>query len=271
MSLVRIALRMATVLALKGRTLAQDNVLDSEIGVLTEDDHGLQINLRRKGRFIAVYTDESEAKPDEQRMFHDNGLVELCIEYGVTDTMSEEVDDPDHPGRRMKVIIPGIPHADRMHEFYLDLLGRQIRTILSDGTNEGAEVLRMLLARVIKVTCERAGSDRKNERVAAQKLTFTVEAMHDPQFLADVPEEGPIGRFLALLEAGDPDDQKLAELMRAEIPATPEEIEENRARVGVTLAELNALGLGYEPDADADTTIAGVTLDMTGTEPVEVS
>jgi hypothetical protein len=238
---------------------------------LSEDDHGLQINLRRKGRFIAVYTDESEAKPDEQRMFHDNGMVDLCIEYGVTDTMFEEVDDPDHPGRKMKVIIPGIPHADRMHEFYLDLLGRQIRTILSDGPNEAAEVLRMLLCRVIKVTCERAGSDRKNERVAAQKLTFTVEAMRDPQFQTDVPEEGPMGRFLALLDAGGDDDRKLAELIRMEIPETPEAIEENRARIGVTLVELNALGLGYEPDADGESTIAGVTLDMTGAETVEMS
>jgi len=271
MSLVRIALRMATVMALKGRTLSQDNVLDSEIGVLSEDDQGLNINLRRKGRFIAVYTDDAEARPDEQRVFHDNGLVNLCIEYGVTDTMVEEVDDPDHPGRKMKVILPGIPHADRMHEFYLDLLGRQIRSVLSDGQNEAAEVLRMLILRVVKVTCERAGSDRKNERVAAQKLTFTVEALQDPQFSADVPQAGPMGRFLALLEAGDPDDRKLAALMRAEIPDTPDDVDANRARLGLTWAELLELGLGYIPDADIDSAWTTTTVEINGADPVEVS
>lgn len=262
---------MATVLALKDRTLAEANVLDSEIGVLTEDAEGLNVNLRQKGRFIAVYTDEAEAKPDEQRMFHDNGLVNLCVEYGVTDTMIDEVDDPDEPGKKIKAIIPGIPHADRMHEFYLDLLGRQIRTNLSGGENEAAEVLRGLIGRVIKITCERAGSDRKGERVAAQKLTFTVDAMRDPQFLEDVPADGPMGRFLALLDAGTVDDRKLADLMRAQIPATPADIENARARIGLTLAELTALGFGYVPNADEESEFASVTVEVTGAEDIEVS
>jgi hypothetical protein len=269
MSLVRIALRMATVMALKGRTLAEDNVLDSEIGVLTEDIHGLNVNLRRKGRFIAVYTDDAEAKPDEQRMFHDNGVVNLCIEYGVTDTMIEEVDDPDEPGKRIKAIIPGIPHADRMHEFYLDLLGRQIRTNLLDGGSQAGEVLRGLIGRVVKITCERAGSDRKGERVAAQKLTFTVDAMRDPQFVEDVPSDGPMGRFLALLDAGSVDDRKLADLMRAQIPATPDDIEKARARIGLTLAELSALGFGFLPNADEESQFGSVTVEVTGAKDIE--
>ena len=41
MSLVRIALRMLAVKALKDRTVAEGNVLDSEIGILGEDEKGL--------------------------------------------------------------------------------------------------------------------------------------------------------------------------------------------------------------------------------------
>ncbi|MDN3719431.1 hypothetical protein QW131_09985 [Roseibium salinum] len=115
MSLIRIALRQAAVLALRNRTLAEDNVLDSEIGVLAEDSTGLRVN--HKQRFIAVYTDEAEGKPDEQRLFHENGLVNLCIEFGVTTAMVERVEDPDNPGRFMQTVIPGIPFTNRMPEF----------------------------------------------------------------------------------------------------------------------------------------------------------
>lgn len=270
MSLVRIALRMATVLALRGRTLAEDNVLDSEIGVLTEDDAGLKVKIK-KGRFIAVYTDEAEVKPDEQRMLHDNGLVNLCLEYGVTDTMIEEVDDPDDPGKRIRQVIPGIPHANRMHEFYLDLLGRQIRTQLADGHSEAAEILRALIIRVVAIKVERDGSDRNSERVAAHKITFTVEALGDPQFQADVPAGGPFARFLGLLDAGSMDDQKLANLIRSEIPATPEDVDVNRARLGLTWSELLELGLGYLPDADIESEWGTTTVDVTGAETVEVT
>lgn len=270
MSLVRIALRMATVLALRGRTLAEDNVLDSEIGVLTEDDAGLKVKIK-KGRFIAVYTDEAEAKPQEQRLFHDNGLVNLCLEYGVTDTMIEEVDDPDDPGKRIRQVIPGIPHADRIHEFYLDLLGRQIRTNLSDSQSAAAEVLRRLLMRVVNIKIERAGSQREAERVAAQKMTITVEALQDPQFLSDVPEGAPFWNFLALLDAGTVDDQKLADILRDQLPAAPEDIEASRERIGLTLDELSSLGLGYVPDADEEGEISTVTVEVTGVEPVEVT
>jgi len=270
MSLIRIALRMATVMALKGNTLAEDNVLDSEIGVLTEDLQGLKVKVK-KGRFIAVYTDEAEAKPDELRMFHDNGLVNLCLEYGVTDTMIEEVEDPDDPAKKIRQVIPGIPHADRIHEFYLDLLGRQIRTNLSDSQSAAAEVLRGLISRVVNIKIERAGSQRERERVAAQKITFTVEALRDPQFTGDLPAGAPFLNFLAMLDAGGVDDQKLADLMRDQIPDAPGDIEASRERIGLTLDELNSLGLGYIPDADEDSEISTVTVEMTGAEPVEVS
>lgn len=270
MSLIRIALRMATVMALKGNTLADDNVLDSEIGVLTEDIEGLKLKVK-KGRFIAVYTDESEVKPDEPRMFHDNGLVNLCLEYGITDTMIEVVDDPDTPGRKIRQVFPGIPHADRMHEFYLDLLGRQIRTHLADGQSEAAEILRMLILRIVAIKVERAGSERKTERVAAQKITLTVEALRDPQFMHDVPAGGPFARFLAMLDAGSDDDQKLAALIRNEIPATAEDVEDYRARMGLTWSELLELGLGDHPDAGINTEWGTTSIDVIGADPVEVS
>ncbi|WP_298981558.1 hypothetical protein [uncultured Roseibium sp.] len=271
MSLVRIALRMMTVAALKGRTLAGENVLDSEIGVISEDNEGLRVNKHSKDRFISVYTDDAEAKPDEMRPFHANGAINLCIEYCITDAMIDYVDDPDNPGEKIEQIIDGIPHADRIHEFYLDLLGRQIRTALADGANEAAEILRHFVLKVVKITCERAGSERKGERVAAQKLTYTVEVLCDPAYVADIPDGSPLSRFFAFLAASDVDDQKLATLMRDQIPATPDDIEAARMRTGATHDEFAKLGLGFLPDADDTSAIDTVTVELDGSNPIEVS
>ena len=118
MSLVRIALRHAAVMALKGNTLAENNVLDSEIGVLDETSSGIEI--RAKSRFIAVYTEEAEDKPGEQRNFHTNGLVKVSIEFGVTDSMVTTEEDPKEPGKEIRSVISGIPFTSRGPEMYLD-------------------------------------------------------------------------------------------------------------------------------------------------------
>jgi hypothetical protein len=269
MSLIRIALRMTAVMALKGRTLAGDNVLDSEIGVFREKDRGFY--LKGKDRFIAVYTDAANAQADEARNLLENGQVTLSIEYGVADAMVLEEPDPDDPDKMIESVIPGIPYTSRMPEFYLDILGRQIRSCLQGSNSEPADVFRGLFARVTKQQVERADSDNNGERVAAQKLTFTLDALRDPVFAKDVVADLPFARFLALLDAGNPDDQRLADLIRLQIPADPETDEEVQARIGSTVAEMRALGFGLFDGADNSSIVNAVNIAIPGAEPVEVS
>ncbi|MEP3049420.1 MAG: hypothetical protein ABJL55_16350 [Roseibium sp.] len=272
MSLVRIALRMTAVLALKDQTLANDNVLDSEIGVLSEGAEGLSLHKKHKSkRFIAVYTDEAESTPDELRGFHDNGEVNLSIEFGVTDSMVIEEDDPDDSEKRIRSVIPGIPFTNRMPELYLDLLSKQIRNVLSGGDNAAAEVFRSLVNKVLKIKVERAGSAREGERIAAQKLTLTLDVLDDPQFSEDVEADLPMGRFFELLENGTSDDQKLAALMRAQLPSAPEGLEETQTRIGLILSEMQALGFKYIEYADETSTAQSVTIEVDGAAPVEVA
>lgn len=271
MSLLRIALRMTAVKALFGNTMAGENVLDSEIGILGEDDDGL--NIVSKKPFIAVYTDEAEVSPDPQRMFHGNGSVILAIEYGYTSQMSEIRIDPG-TGEEYEAILPDaytIPVTARMPEIYLDVLGRQIRDALATGTSEAAKIFRSLFLSVSSGKCERAASDRNGERVAAHRMTFILTALPDPQVEGDVPANAPMARFFELLDAGDAVDQNLATLFRDLIPATPDDLEHSRLRVGQTLEELRALGLG--PISGADDTSEFETVDITieGSQDTEVT
>lgn len=269
MSLVRIALRQCAVKALQGMTLAGSNVLDSKIGVLGEDDNGVLVS--EKNRFIAVYTEEGVATPDSQRVFHENGRVHLSIEFGVTSSMVVVEPDPNDPEQKIQAVIPGIPFTDRLPEIYLDILGRQIRDQFSGGQSDAAKILKSLIIRVDRITCERAGSERDGEKVAAMKLTFVVQAIDDPQRQEDAGEGTPLHAFFALLDVGDDDDQRLANLMRAQIPVGADSSEdEARARIGLTLSELQALGFSYFEGADDDTTVDTVTLNVAGVSPVEV-
>lgn len=269
MSLVRIALRHAAVKALVSNTLAGENVLDSEIGAVDETAEGLSV--RTKNRFIAVYTEEAEDQPSDQRDFYNNGLVKVSIEFGVTDAMAETEDDPENPGSSIRSVIPGIPFTSRAPEMYLDILGRQIRDNLATGSSSAAGIFRRLFSKVASVTCERAASANQHEKAAAQKLTFTVAAIDDPQFVSDVPEGSPLYDFFALLDAGDDDDQRLASLMRAQIPANADDKEAIRKRIGLTFQELQQLGFDYVPDADENSTIQLVEIATGGVAPVEVN
>lgn len=87
--LARIALRMATIAALKGRTLVEDNVLDSEITALDADADG-NLTTDQKRPFISIYTDNgsdafgraADAAPvGAHRSCHRNSG---CLDHGVS-------------------------------------------------------------------------------------------------------------------------------------------------------------------------------------------
>ncbi|MEJ8474458.1 hypothetical protein [Roseibium algae] len=259
MSLCRIAVRRACVLALKGRTLAGDNVLDSEIGAV-EIDHLGNLAVSGKGRFIAVYTDQATGSNDGQGSLYDNGKLLLRIEFGITEQMLIDEDDPDNPGQTIRSVVPGIPFTSSAAETYLDLLGAQIVRALSDPKSAPADIFRGLFQGSIQID-RRRESDGEGQAVAAQQIALTGVLLPDPITEDDAPDGGPFSRLLALLEAGSGDDQRVAGLMRSELKASGEAWEQAQERLGLTNAAL--LGLAGDT-AQSEQPIASVVLDIPG-------
>lgn len=235
----RIALRMATVYALRGKTLAGDNVLDSRIAALdTGKDGGLKTD--ETSRFIAVYTDASSFDGGvEFRGLHNGGDIQLIIEMGITATMAVRDENDD------ATIITGIPAADDSFEFYLDIVGREIINALTDSDNPWAEIWRGLSTTIAKIERRRAAY-AGGERIAAHQLILTVPLMPDPVFGEAIADGSIWQQFFAALSVVAEEDDVAAEklnVMRKLVKSETVVAEHDTVsrRFGMTEQEADAL------------------------------
>lgn len=245
MSLARIALRAAAVEALKGRTRAQDNVLDSEIGIIDSDGNG-KIEIDSGGYFVAVYTDSGKAQVgnNELRALLLNGRTELLFETGVT-AMMLEVNEQD-----ATAVIPqiGIPDADGNFEFTLDLISREIAQALTDPDNAWGQIFLSFIYRTVSVERGRVGNINEGVRLAAHQTKITVDLIDDPEPHRTLDPDTPFARFIAM--AGTSEDeslQKKATFIEAIITGDREPLERLQQLHGMTVQDLAALGLGMAP------------------------
>lgn len=214
MSLARIAIRIAAVEALKGRTLVGDRVLDSQIAALEADADG-NIQIDEEAPFIAVYTDAAATADEDiaDNWLTANGETELVFEIGITAAMMET--DPDTGESQIAGI--GIPSTDRNFEFFLDMTARQIADALRDEANAWAGIFRGLYFHVVKIERLRAASEAKGLRLAGQQIRLAVHLVDDP-LKADEDEEktAPFVVFFEAMEAsGNAQYATQAGLMRA--------------------------------------------------------
>lgn len=236
--LARIALRTATIEALKGKTLVGSNVLDSMITALDADAEG-NLTTDQQKPFITVYTDAGKVdSAAEPRAFYEGGTTELVIEIGIAATMVYRNEAGD------KEVAAGIPATDDAFELYLDVVGRQIVDALSDIDSPWADIWRGLCYRVGKIERARTSS-AEGTRLAAQQIKMTVDLVDDPARGETLEAGTPFFEFFAILEASE-DAATLAKaaMMRAQIIGTDEPWEAVQRRLGLTRDELLAVGLG---------------------------
>lgn len=252
--LARIALRMATIAALKGRTLVEDNVLDSEITALDADADG-NLTTDQKRPFISIYTDNGSDASAAQRMLHQSGRTDLVIEIAVASTMGYRDEDDN------EVIVGSIPATDANFEFSLDVIGREVVNALSDPRNEWAEIWKGLSSSITKIERKRT-SDATGTRIAAHQLVITVDLLPDPVFGEAVRDTSVWARFFNKLAEPtmanpdhDPDDPESpplivepqiaakAALLASLIGSTEGVLTQEaiQRRFGVTLEEATAL------------------------------
>ncbi|WP_107678053.1 hypothetical protein [Agrobacterium sp. LAD9] len=249
MSLVRIALRICALQAVKGRTLVGDNVLDSEIGALETSTAG-ELKTPQEKQFVSVYTDDSKQVSGlEVRSLTASGEIDLVFEAGVA--TPHVISDPETDE---KVIMAGLPAADANFEFYLDMTLRQIADALVDPDNEWAAIFGRLILRIEKCQRARISGDTNGVRLAAHQMKITVAAIAEPVAGRPLKSDSPMAEFFAKCESDlvqrEPDMAKKIALMKAQIAGNDDELAAAMRRYGMTYSEADAMLLTL-PNGDA--------------------
>ncbi|WP_158873995.1 hypothetical protein [Antarcticirhabdus aurantiaca] len=249
MSLARVALRIAAVEALRGRTRIGANVLDSQIGILdVAGDGGLRTDEDRP--FLAVYTDAGKSEGAEARNLRENGEIDLVFVVGVMTALTEI--DPETGAARL--IGLGLPGTDAAFEFLLDLVDRQITAVLTDPANEWSEIWRKLVDEVVRVVRRRDASAGDADRLAAREIRLTVKVKADPLFNATQAEGSVWSKFRAKLASDRPELAAEVEALFGTVGADLAPFDFQRMR-GANAGEARALGFAPHDPANPGATI----------------
>lgn len=239
MSIGRIALRIATIEALRGNTSVLDNVLDSEIGSLdVAADESLRTNQEKP--FISIYTDSAKADDlGSGRRLWVNGATELLIESGMAASMTET--DPE---TGEKTIIGGIPATDAAFELFLDVVDRQTIAVLMDPNNVWSEIWKSLIRDIIRVERRRTADAETGTRMAAHQQCIVCDLLPDPVYGEPIAETSVWRRLLDLMAAIEhPYLETLQDLIGA---SSDDLMPSQQRRFGLTLEEARALA-GVSP------------------------
>lgn len=237
MSLMRIALRIAAVEALKGRTLVGANVLDTPNGALDIQADG-SLRTEEEKPFVSVYTDKGGTEGVAGRSMTENGLCELIFEVGISSAMLQVDEDTE------ETVIVGIniPGSDRNREFFLDIVQRQIADALTDPDNEWADIYRGLHHRIVKIDTAGARNTDDGQRLAGHQTKLTVALGDEPEIGVGLDPSCAFARFLDALDASeDRSYNGQAAILRGLIVGSGSEWEMIQRRNGLTTAEVEIL------------------------------
>lgn len=228
MSLVTLALRIATVKALRGATYAGERVYDSAmdpIDVTVEQAQALPV--------VVVYTDDDEPDIHGKDLMGAPRNISLVIETVVASKV-EASDGQD------TVVIP---HTDAGLEATLAFMGRQVSRALLAQDSDWSRLWRDLVTDIPKCTIRRGAGSEKGARFAARQIVYTVDTLAEPYFGQELEDDDYWSRFLTAMEA-DTDLAPMAGIMRAEIedPAL-NPAQQAAASLGITAKAAAAIGL----------------------------
>ncbi|TPQ50311.1 hypothetical protein C2U72_14075 [Prosthecomicrobium hirschii] len=240
MSLVALAIRACTYLALRGATWAGDCVYESKLEPI---DVIVQAETQP---FITIAIDEASGEPKGHGASLlaavDRLLLVIEIAVGVR-ALAEDGST-----------IIGVPPTDRGLEWTMDILVRQVMRALSTNPTWG-DLWRRFRMELNGIRLLRGGAV-DGERYAARQIVFDLHPVSDPD-VGIIPASGSLwGTFIAALRGLDAADPELAEyraladLIEAEI-AEPHGIGSWQivaARLG--LARQSARALGIVPEGD---------------------
>jgi hypothetical protein len=239
--LVGLALRLAIVKAIRGRTLAGDRVYDS--AVETIDD------LIRREPSPIVIVSVDEASGDNVAASALLGMVRrltILIETAVAGAANVPATGDDDGADA--IVISGTSQG---LEASLDLLDRQVcRCLLTPAAAPWSDLWRRLALRIAHYERKRGGSAESGVRFAARFHLLTLEPIADPAPGVTLDAAGEVWADLVAAMRADADLAGLAEAVDTEI-TKPEGLADWRvaqALLGVSDADIAGLGI-TAPDA----------------------
>lgn len=166
MSLAKLPLRIATVLALRGRTWAGDAVFDSSIipidtRIETDGGHPL----------LVVYTDEAQSRA--------RGEMDLTGLRPVVDLVIHAAVAVGFEGSESGASV-SVARSDAGFEAQLDVIEAQVTRVLMRGEDPWSELWRAFARQRDGIRTRRGASARKGMRFAAREIVLPVEVVPDP-------------------------------------------------------------------------------------------
>ena len=247
MSLVALAIRACTYLALRGATWAGDCIYESKLEPI---DMIVQAETQP---FITIAVDEASGEPKGHGASLLASVDRLLLVVEIAVGVRALAEDGS--------TVVGVPPTDRGLEWTMDILVRQVMRALSSDPTWG-DFWRRFRMELNGVRLLRGGA-ADGERYAARQIVFDIHPVSDPD-VGMVPTGDSLwGRFIAALrslDGGDPDlaeYRALADLIEAEI-AEPRGFgswQVAAARLGLARRSAEALGITPHalvmPDAEA--------------------
>ena len=269
MSLVRIALRLAAVEAVRGRTIFGDRVIDSPNGAFDIQADGRYRTAQDKP-FIAVYTQSGMVKHERGRNLHRNGSCEIVFESGLSSAMTET--DPETGASTLAGIM--VPATDRNIEFQLDIVGRQIRDALIDPANAWGQIFLGLTLGFHGTDYSVASSRSSGQSLAGHQMRISLDLIDDPVRGEPLPNDASFARFLAKLGASADETLRAHAQTMGDVLGLgldPDWMQFQR-RAGHTADALHALGRGpIAGDDDRATPVfAAAEINAAGSGTIEV-
>jgi len=204
MSLTALAVRIATIRALKGRTFAEDRVFDSKIN---------PVNLVAKDEqkpVIIVTTDDDNVEITGKDLRAGDHKLELVIEIAVTQKISVKVE------KEQTTEVLSIPATDAGLETTVGLLGWQIAKALSADGGEWGDLWRSIVTNVHSISSRRGADDENGVRYAARQYIYSIDHIAEPTPGEALDASYGWGRILAAFKT-DAELVSLAKLIEAEI------------------------------------------------------
>lgn len=246
MSLASLAVRLATIRALKGRTYAGENVFDSKMQPLDL--------VAVTGGFefvIIVTTDDDTAEIEGRDLRAGDHKLELVIEVAATAKLTVEAEE----GGMTEVLT--VPSSDAGLEASINIIGWQIMRALTADGGEWGDLWRGLVVRVHEVASKRGADEANGVRYAARQWILKLDHIAEPE-PGVTPASGDLwGRTVAMMK-DDPEFAAIGKIIETTITADqPEPWERVRALLG--LANDASGWIADRPFEDADT-LSGIDL-----------